>query len=445
MSLVRSLRIRIAVFASVTVLAALLCLNVAVTSFISRSGDARVTQRLHAAGTTLLTFVRAEHREHPAEGWPAAVGNALDEWPTGADAYAVRAADGALIGARGNPDLVRHADNGGALRMPEAKDIDGARVLLIRDTITPALTVVAIGSLDAERQEAAALARWLLLSTPVLTVASLGLGYLLARRALQPVDALATSITALDVERLDARLLAPEGSSEITELSDRFNALLERLARSRQRTRRFVREAAHQIRTPLTLVLGEAGLQRLAPHASPDVRQAFERVLRAAQQMQRRVDDLVLLAIADAGEQPPCADPVELDAVALDVTDLLRSRAMALGHQLALGTIDPVIVQGDEALLRELLLELLENACRHGTTLTPIRVAVSAQAGQAHLTVRSAGAPFALPHEQPDAFDETSHLGLPLVQWITRLHRGTITVTHIDGDNMLTLTLPHAC
>ena len=59
MSLVRSLRIRIAVFASVTVLAALLCLNVAVTSFISRSGDARVTQRLHAAGTTLLTFVRA--------------------------------------------------------------------------------------------------------------------------------------------------------------------------------------------------------------------------------------------------------------------------------------------------------------------------------------------------------------------------------------------------
>lgn len=441
MRFARSLRGRIALYASVTVFLSLLVLNLSVTSYISRTGDARVTRRLQEAGTTLLAFVRAEHREYPDEGWQAAAGHALDEWPTGADAYAVRSATGEPLGSRGNPALIRHAASAVG---PAVRDMDGARVLIVRDSLLPAISVIAIGSLDAEREESAVLTRWLFLSIPVLTVASLSLGYLLARRALQPVEALATAISALDVERTDLRLVAPDGASEIVELRDRFNALLDRLSLSRQRTRRFVREAAHQIRTPLTLVLGEAGLQRAASTASPESRRALERILRAAQQMQRRVDDLVLLAIADAGEQPACTAAVELDAVVLDVTDLLHTRAVSLGRAIVLDTIEPVVVRGDDALIRELLLELLENACRHGTADTPIRVTVTAPSGQAQVTVLSAGAPFVLPSDESDSPDEAGHLGLPLVQWITRLHRGSLTLTHRSGDNMLTLTLPLA-
>lgn len=444
MRILHSLRGRIALFVSIAVFVSLLLLNLSVTSFVRKAGDGRVTRRLQAAGTTLLSFVRAEHAEHPEEGWQAAAAHALDEWPTGADAYAIRTATGELLGARGNPALIRRMWSADSAVGPPQRDIFGARLLMVRDTLLPTLSVVAIGSLDAEREESAVLTRWLLWSIPVMTVASLSLGYLLARRALQPVNDLAISISALDVERTDLRLVAPDGASEIIVLRDRFNALLDRLSQSRHRTQRFVREAAHQIRTPLTLVLGEAGLQCAARDISPEAKRASERILRAAQQMQRRVDDLVLLAIADVGEQPRCADEVDLESVVLEVADLLHTRAVSLGRAIVLDRIEHVMARGDEALLRELLLELLENACRHGSADSPIRITLTVLLGEAQISVQSAGGPFSLPSEAADTLVRSGHLGLPLVQWITRLHRGRLTLSHQNGENLLTLLLPLA-
>src|SRR5450755_4298166 len=139
--------------------------------------------------------------------------------------------------------------------------------------------------------------------------------------------------------------------------------------------------------------------------------------------MTHRVQDLLLLARMEAGERPPLRDGVELDAIALDATDLFRARARTLGQHLQLDDIEPCEVRGDEALLREALLELLENACRHGAPGPTVGVSVRAADGHASLEVRSTGDPIVT--ERPrDPRDHTGGLGLSIIRWIASVHDG---------------------
>jgi len=110
-----------------------------------------------------------------------------------------------------------------------------------------------------------------------------------------------------------------------------------------------------------------------------------------ADQMVRRVDDLFLLAQAEAGDRPPMQDAVELDGLALECTDLMRGRAQQTRHSLELERVEGAVARGNEPLLREALLELLENAVRYGEAARPIRVAAYAGHEHATLAVTSAG------------------------------------------------------
>ena len=93
--------------------------------------------------------------------------------------------------------------------------------------------------------------------------------------------------------------------------------------------------------------------------------------------MSRRVDELFLLARAEAGEALARPEAVELDAVAIEAADLMRGRAHALGRKISLGPMASVEVLGDGSLLREAAVELVENACRHGAASEPVDIAVT--------------------------------------------------------------------
>jgi signal transduction histidine kinase len=156
--------------------------------------------------------------------------------------------------------------------------------------------------------------------------------------------------------------------------------------------------------------------------------------------MSRRVDELFLLARAEAGERVPRTEVVELDAVALEAADLMRGRAQALGHRLELGEMAGVEVMGDEGLLREATLELLENACRHGSDDAPIVLTVSRKGNEAQLEVASAGPP-------PDSAPEDAgaeRLGLAIVRWIATAHGGALRSRHHRATNYFRVSLPVA-
>ena len=171
-----------------------------------------------------------------------------------------------------------------------------------------------------------------------------------------------------------------------------------------------------------------------------EYRDALRRIQRAAEQMGRRVDDLLLLARAEAGERPPVQDVVELDGLVLECADLMRRRAETLGRALELDRVEPAQVTGHDGLLREGLLELLENALRHGGGERPVRISAYVAAGQACIAVASDGPAFAPPGDGADA--SRAGLGISILQWIADVHRGALRVDRRDGVNVVRLEWP---
>lgn len=280
---------------------------------------------------------------------------------------------------------------------------------------------------------------------PITVLLALGLGYFLTRFALAPIDALGRAADAIAPEELAGRLPLHPHPDELDRLALRFNRLLDRIQALQEQSLRFLREVAHQIRTPLTLVLGEAELSLERERTPEEYVRVLRRVHAAAGQMTHRVQDLMLLARMEAGERPPLRDDVELDALALEATDMFRARARTLGQHLELEEIVPCEVAGDEALLREALLELLENACRHGEPGSPVAVSVRRDGASVLLEVRSTGDPIPTEPRLTHRIDETGRtggLGLSIMRWIASVHGGEFVIRRAGRENVAGLRLP---
>lgn len=435
------LRLRLAGTFSITFIAALACVAVFSLGWLWRESTRRLDRRLASLTESVSRAVRLEKQEYPDSGLGAVVADVHHEWVVGPDAWLLFDATGSLMASTADSAHTRRVVNafGTSMIRDAATDLvqedDDLRMVTRHIPATdgvPSYTLVAIGSTEGIERDTELLLLTLSIAAPLIAMLSLGSGYVLSRWALRPADRLGEAIDALGPAVPSARLPIAEPTDEIGELAQRFNALLDRLAVSQRQNRDFVREAAHQIRTPLTLVRGEA--EHGIAMANPDVTElqaTLSRIDRASRQMQRRVDELLLLAEAEAGARLEQRAPVELDALALEGVDLFRARAAQVTRSLAFGVIEPTTVLGDEALLREALLELLENACRHGETGTCITVSVRQTGDMAELFVESARA-------TPDhvlADTASTGLGLRIVRWIAEVHDGQLTNTHDPSEH----------
>jgi two-component system sensor histidine kinase TctE len=170
------------------------------------------------------------------------------------------------------------------------------------------------------------------------------------------------------------------------------------------------------------------------------LRAALSRIRTAAEQMKHRVDELFLLAEAQAGEEVKLGDDVELDGLVLECTDLMRGRAFSLGRTLAIGQAVPILVKGNATLLREALVELIENGCKHGDASFPVTVSAELAGNAAVISVETAGPAFTLSTRE-DAVAPAG-TGLPIVQWIARAHHGELSVTSDKGKNNVSIRMP---
>ena len=418
--------------------------------YLWRESGRRIEARLTALTRQVNQSLQRELGDAPDSSLAYAADEVVSEWPSNNDSFAIVDEAGRVVA------IADRAHAGDSLSAALARAGGGSRFAFthagepFRAVVTPATTfrdgahawtsrVIAFRFAEGIEGDAELLAGTIAVAFPLIIVLSLLPGYVLARRALKPMNELRHAIAAMAPDDLAQRLPVRAPTDEIGALAAEFNALLGRLDAAQRRNRRFVREAAHQIRTPLTLVLGEAGNELTAAPAADRAHEALARIRLAAEQMRRRVDELFLLAEAQAGASFRTEDDVELDDLVLQCTDLMRARATSLGRALAIGRAEEAVVRGNAPLLHEALVELIENACRHGTADAPITVSAVREGDHVALSVESAG-----PEFDPGLVDDgevPARLGLPIVEWIARGHGGELQLTRIAGLNRMSMSL----
>jgi two-component system OmpR family sensor kinase len=277
-------------------------------------------------------------------------------------------------------------------------------------------------------------------------------GYVFVRRSLvslNHVGAVAADIEANDLTR---RLNLQGEPIEVQTLADTFDAMLERLQQSFEQQRAFVLDVSHELRTPLTALRGTIDVLLMDPNLPADVRAQLERISAETGRLIRLAANLLYLAQADTGKQGVMA-PVELDLLCLEVVQ--QARALKPGVRLRLGDEDQVTVLGDRDLLKQLLLNLVEN----GLTYTPaggqVTLSLSREGDHAAIRVTDTGVGIA-PDDLPHIFERFyraesgrrraaggAGVGLAIVDWVTRLHGGTIEVaSELGKGSTFTVRLP---
>ncbi|QKW08359.1 HAMP domain-containing histidine kinase [Streptomyces sp. NA04227] len=284
-------------------------------------------------------------------------------------------------------------------------------------------------------------------------------GFVIVRRGLRPLEAMARDADAIALGHGPARITG-SGDSEVGRLGTALNTMLQKQGEAftqqqhmQDRLRRFVADASHELRTPISAVLGYADLYRQG--ALPDEArrtQVMGRITDEALRMQRMVDDLLLLARLDAEAEPRRA-PVDISAVARAAVE--ASRVVAPDRPLELLTEGPATMIGDADQLRRLLDNLLANVRAHTPAGTPARVRTVRTGGTVLVEVADQGDGIP-PQVLPFVFDrfhrgasaaggKGSGLGLAIVAAVAAAHRGRPLVRSGPGlGTTVTVELPAA-
>jgi len=228
------------------------------------------------------------------------------------------------------------------------------------------------------------------LSLGVLTVAAV-LGPWLSRRALRPLTLMAEAARSMSAADLNERLPAAQTADELEDLCRAFNDLLGRVQEAFERQRRFTGDASHQLRTPLTVMLGQLEVALRRPRLAEEYREALAVARGQADHLRRIVEMLLFLARANAEAHLPELERTELGAWLAGHLESWVGNPRGRDLHVEAEHGPPRWVRVQPALLGQLLDNLLDNACKYSEPGTPITVRVGGDAAFATLAVEDAG------------------------------------------------------
>src|SRR5215472_12802047 len=223
----------------------------------------------------------------------------------------------------------------------------------------------------------------------IMTVVSVGLGWLVAGRVLRKLRTITATARSISASSLHARLALVGPDDELRELGDTFDALLARLEAAFDAQRQFVANASHELRTPLARqrTLIEVALADPEPSVAA-LREVCTRVLATGEQQERLIEALLTLARSQRGLDR--REPIDLAAIAGEVLEARRPEAELRGLTVD-AALQPAPLLGDARLAERLVANLVDNALRHNVAHGTIGVATGARAGHAVLSVRHTG------------------------------------------------------
>jgi heavy metal sensor kinase len=283
-------------------------------------------------------------------------------------------------------------------------------------------------------------------------------GYYLARGSLAPVAAMGKQAERIGAANLHERLEVRNANDELGRLSRTFNELLDRLDRSFERQRRFISDASHELRTPVSILRGEAEVALSQLSRSPEeYRESLAVLYEEAQRLARIVEDMFTLTRADAGEYRLAQSDFYLDELAADCVRATRALAQAKSITLAVAAPEEMPVHADEDLLRRMILNLLDNAIKY----TPAGGSVAVTCGpvpdgyELSVTDSGPGIPAEMQSRVFERFfradrarsrtgaDGGAGLGLAIARWIAEAHLGQIELVRSDATgSKFTVRIP---
>ncbi|MBL8144608.1 MAG: HAMP domain-containing protein [Acidobacteria bacterium] len=287
-----------------------------------------------------------------------------------------------------------------------------------------------------------------------LALAAFG-GYHLARRALGPVARMAARARGITAERLGERLAVENPADELGQLAATLNETFARIERSVEQLRRFTADASHELRTPLTALrsVGEVGLEE-----RPDDKlfgDVVGSMLEEVDGLTRLVDTLLALSRADAGQVRLAREPVDLAALARSAVQHLEDLSNDKEQQVRVEAPDPDPVLGDWPVLRQAVINVLDNAIKYSPPRTTIDVAVGGTALWAWIEVSDNGSGIA-PEDRDRIFERFyrvdkarsreqggTGLGLALAKWGVESHGGRIELrSEVGRGSTFRIVLP---
>jgi signal transduction histidine kinase len=289
----------------------------------------------------------------------------------------------------------------------------------------------------------------------VAAIAGLGISWIMAGRMLRPLRTLTATTRRISTDRLDERISLTGPHDELKELADTFDDMVNRLEASFAGQRRFVADAAHELRTPLAIVRTGAEVQLAKRDSTPQQWAAMaQRTLTATGRAERMLDGLLTLARSDGGIL--AKEPYDLATAAAAALGDADDEAEGAGLTVT-ADLRPAPVHGDPALLDRLVSNLVDNAVRHNRPGGEVLVVTEKGDRGAVVTVRNSGEP--VPEAEVDRLFEpfqrlTPHrtagigstglgLGLAIVRSIVRAHGGTVTAApNPDGGLTAQVTFP---
>jgi two-component system OmpR family sensor kinase len=428
------------------------CVLVAVGFIIARTTESnlvdRVDQQLAAAGEVVRPV-----RGDAAPNFP---GN--DPSPV----YVAQIANGELAvvrepnvtadGASGAPAVtigqaLQAAHTGEPFTVGSVTGSGRYRVLAVR--VPGAVNVVGLSLHDVDATMGRL--RWVLISAIFLVIGILGfVVFWVLRLGVSPLKRMTTTAGAIAAGDLSQRVPEEHPGTEARELGDALNTMMATIegaftqrSESEARLRRFVSDASHELRTPVTTIRGYAELYRHGGlHEPGELDQAMRRTEQESVRMALLVDDMLLLARLDEG-RPMARQPVDLGVLGVDAA--ADARAVAPDRVISAEVAEGVTVEGDEDRLRQVVGNLVGNALVHTAPGTPVAVRVHNGGGHAVVVVRDEGSGMA-PEVAARAFERFSRadasrsrhaggagLGLAIVHAIVTAHGGEVTLETAPG------------
>jgi heavy metal sensor kinase len=270
-------------------------------------------------------------------------------------------------------------------------------------------------------------------------------GWFLAHKSLKPVDEMTRAVREITAQNLSRRLPPARVDDELGRLSNQVNDMIGRLQSSFSQVQQFSADASHELRTPLTIMRGEVEVALRGKRLNAETRELLASIHDELVRLSSIVDSLMSLVRSDVSRHALDMTEVRLHDLVEHIVEDARTLAAPQRISVSIDRVEPITVVGDPARLRQLLLNLVDNAVKYSSPGGSVHLGLSRRADHAVITVADTGVGipaqeltlifdrFHRVHREDREAPPGSGLGLSIAKWIAEAHNGSIEVESTVG------------